>query len=97
MALPTFDPDEGTPKWILRGKTLASDKPWPFDVPVSASNLRGERQEEFIQGSLCKEVPHQLWPTLDQDQFAVADLADRLQNVASTERTSALHCQDLDS
>src|SRR5947209_7345351 len=97
MALPTFDPDKRPPQWILWGKTLASDKSWSFDVPVSPSNLRGERQEEFIQGSFCKEVPHQLWPTLDQDQVAVADLADRLQNVPGAERTSALHCQDLDS
>src|SRR5579864_7571494 len=96
MAPPTFDPDECPPQRTLWRKMLASDKSWSLEVPISSSNLRSKRQEEFIQASFCKEVPHQLWPSLDQDYVTLANTVHCHENVLGAECTSsALHSQDL--
>ena len=96
MAPPSFDPDEPPPQWTFRREKLASDKSGALDVPISSSDLRGQRQEQFIQESFRKEISHQLWPTLDQDHVALADAIHRPQDSLGGECIScALHCRDL--
>src|SRR2546421_12946218 len=95
MAPTTFDADECSPEWMLWRKTLPRDKPWPLTKAISTSDLRGKRQEQFIQVPLCKEVTHELWFTLDEDHVTPAHTAHCLQNRLGAEWTSVLGCQDL--
>ena len=89
MASTTFDTHERSPEGVLRRKTLSTDEPRPFNLPVSTSNLRGQRQEQFIQKPLSKEVTYQLRPTLDQDYLALVGTAHLPQDGSGTEYTSA--------
>src|SRR6266487_716659 len=95
MASPTFNPDECSPQWMLRCKTLARDKSWSLGVLISSGNLRSQCQEEFIQASFRKEVTHQLWPTLNQDHVTLAHTADGLQDGPGAESTCTVHFRDV--
>jgi hypothetical protein len=42
---------------VLRRETLTSDESWSLSGGVATGDLRSERQEQFIQELLGKEVP----------------------------------------
>src|SRR5438876_91164 len=63
MAPCAFDAHKGSPEGVLRCETLTSDEPWPLSGGVSTGDLWGKCQEQFIQQTLCKKVPQQLWAT----------------------------------
>src|SRR5712692_6602285 len=96
MAPCAFDTFECSPEGMLWRKPLALHESGSLDFPVSASNLRSKRQEQFIQQSLGKKVAHQLRPALDQDHLTLPDTVHRLQDRSSTERASALDCLEVD-
>ncbi len=75
MAPAASDAHERAPERVLRCKPLTRDQPWPLRRGIATGNLWGKRQEQFIQELLGKEVPWQLWPTLDQDDLARAHSA----------------------
>src|SRR5947209_13690692 len=95
MAPGAFDAHESSPERVLRRETLTSDESWSLRGGVATGDLRSERQEQFIQELPGKEVPEQLWPTLDQDDLARAHFTHRLDNCLGTERASTLHACDL--
>jgi len=85
MASTTFDTYERSPQGVRWREKLARDQARTRSSAVSTSDLWGKRQEQFIQKLLSQEVTQQLWPTLDQDDLALACLAHRLDDLLGTE------------
>src|SRR6266702_7432318 len=96
MAATTLDAVKCSPEWMLWRKTLSGDEPGTLKGAISTGDLRGQRQEQFIQVPLCKEVTHELRSTLDQNHVTPAYTAHGLQDRLGAEWTGALNCQNLD-
>ena len=95
IAPPTFDAHQRSPNLVLGRKPLPRDQARTLTGAIAASHLRCERQEQFIQAAFSEEIAHQLWPALHQDDLALAQRPDRLQDHASADRTRLLHRFDL--
>src|SRR3954447_14198737 len=80
MVLTTFDTRERTPHRMLGRKALPGNETGALNRGVTAGHLGRERQKELVQTVLGEEVAHQLRPALQQDNVALPDGADCLQD-----------------
>src|SRR5579883_3375951 len=92
MAFRPFDADQAAPARVQGREELAFDYTRTLACVIPASDLRRQRQEEFVQAAFGDKSAHQAWSALNQQELTLSDALNRLHNRVSSNGLLTGHC-----